>query len=125
MFHFIGDLRGWKDWPIRSCLVSLGSVQDSSEKESLTGAFPAGALRVRQFDVSRHCSWQALDFIGHLYHQEAQSCERQFADDALLTFRAEHAKPVIDAFFAWLTRTLREQVLPSLIPLPKVKCCPN
>lgn len=58
---------------------------------------------------------QALDFIGQLYHQDAQARARQLADEALLTFRAEHARPLVDAFFAWLGRTLREQVLlPSL-----------
>jgi transposase len=54
---------------------------------------------------------QALDFIGQLYHQEARSRERQFAAETLLTFRAEQAKPVVDTFFTWLERTLREQVL--------------
>jgi transposase len=28
-----------------------------------------------------------------------------------LTFQAEHATPLVDAFFAWLKRTFREQVL--------------
>jgi transposase len=54
---------------------------------------------------------QALDFIGQLYHQEAQGREQQLADAALLTFRAENAKPIVDTFFAWLTQTLREHVL--------------
>jgi len=54
---------------------------------------------------------QALEFIGQLYHSEAQARERQLTDEALLTFRAEQAKPIVDAFFAWLRRTLREQVL--------------
>jgi transposase-like protein len=36
---------------------------------------------------------------------------KKYQAEAPLTFRAEHAKPVVDAFFAWLTRTLREQVL--------------
>jgi transposase len=54
---------------------------------------------------------RALEFIGQLYHHEAQARERQLADAALLIFRAEHAKPLVDAFFGWLRRTLREQVL--------------
>lgn len=41
------------------------------------------------------------------------------ADEALLPFRAEHAKPVVDAFFAWLDRTLREQVLLPTNPFTK------
>jgi hypothetical protein len=54
---------------------------------------------------------QALDFIGTLSHQEAQARERQLPEAALLAFRAEHAKPIVEAFFLWLTQTLREQVL--------------
>jgi transposase len=62
---------------------------------------------------------QALDFIGQLYHQEAQARERQLTDAALLSFRAEHAKPLVDAFFTWVTRTLREQVVLPTNPFTK------
>jgi transposase len=62
---------------------------------------------------------QALDLIGQLYHQEAQARERRLTEAALLTFRAEQAKPLVDAFFAWLTRTLREQVLLPTNPFTK------
>ncbi len=54
---------------------------------------------------------QALDFIGQLYHHEAQARERQLTEEALLTFRAEHVRPLVDTFFAWVRRTLREHVL--------------
>ncbi len=62
---------------------------------------------------------QALDLIGHLYRQEAQARERQLVDEALLTFRAEHAQPIVNAFFAWLERTIREQVLLPTNPFTK------
>lgn len=62
---------------------------------------------------------QALEFIGQLYHQEAQGRERQLTGAALLTFRAEQVKPVVDAFFPWLDRTLREQVLLPTNPFTK------
>lgn len=62
---------------------------------------------------------QALEFIGQLYHQEAQGRERQLGDEALLTFRAEHAKPTVNAFFLWLHRTLREQILLPTNPFTK------
>jgi hypothetical protein len=62
---------------------------------------------------------QTLDLIGQLYHHEAQGRERQLTDQALLTFRAAHAKPVVDAFFAWLERTLREHVLLPTSPFSK------
>jgi hypothetical protein len=60
-----------------------------------------------------------LDFIGQLYHQDAQARERQLADAALLTFRTEQATPVVDACFAWLDRTLREQILLPTNPFTK------
>ena len=53
---------------------------------------------------------QTLDLIGQLYHHEAQGRERRLSDEALLTFRATHAKPVVEAFFPLVERTLREQV---------------
>jgi transposase len=62
---------------------------------------------------------QALEFIGQLYQHEAQARERQLADEARLTFRAAHAKPVVDTFFPWLERTLREQVLLPTNPFTK------
>jgi transposase len=62
---------------------------------------------------------QALDFIGQLYQHEAHARERQLTEEALLTFRAEHAKPLVDAFFPWLRRTLREQVLLPTNPFTK------
>jgi transposase len=62
---------------------------------------------------------RALEFIGQLYHHEAQARQRQLADAALLTFRAEQGAPLVDAFFAWLIRTLREQVLLPTNPFTK------
>ena len=62
---------------------------------------------------------QALDFLGQLYHHDAQTRERQLTDEALLIFRAEYAKPIVDGFFAWLRRTLREQVLLPTNPFTK------
>jgi transposase len=62
---------------------------------------------------------QALEFIGTLYQHDAQARERQFADDTLRTFRAEYAKPVVDAFFTWMDRTLREQILLPTNPFTK------
>src|SRR5262245_42679879 len=62
---------------------------------------------------------QALDFIGALYAQEARARERQCTEETLLTFRAEQAKPIVDAFFTWLERTLRQQVLLPTNPFTK------
>jgi hypothetical protein len=62
---------------------------------------------------------QALDFIGQLYQHAARGREQQLADEARLTFRAEHAKPVVEACLTGLDRTLREQVLLPTTPFTK------
>jgi transposase len=62
---------------------------------------------------------QALECIGQLYQHETRGREQQLTNEALLAFRAEYAKPVVDAFFAWLGRTLREQVLLPTNPFTK------
>jgi transposase len=54
---------------------------------------------------------QALDFIGQLYVQEATLRQRGLQGAEKLAYRGEVAKPIVDAFFTWLGRTLREQVL--------------
>lgn len=60
-----------------------------------------------------------MDFIGQLYHHEAQARERQLTKEALLTFRAEHAKPLVNAFLGRLRLTLRKQVLLLSNPFTK------
>lgn len=54
---------------------------------------------------------QALDFIGHLYAQEATLRQRGLEGAEKLAYRGEVAKPLVDAFFTWVARTVREQVL--------------
>jgi transposase len=54
---------------------------------------------------------QALDFIGHLYAQEATLRQRGLEGAEKLAYRGEVAKPVVDAFFTWVARMVREQVL--------------
>ena len=62
---------------------------------------------------------RALEFIGALYEHEAHIRERRLEDDAKLRYRAEQAKPVVDAFFTWLARTFTEQVLLPSNPFAK------
>jgi transposase len=62
---------------------------------------------------------QALDFIGQLYAHEATIRQRGLADEAKLTYRAQHAKPLVNTFFSWLGRTLTEQVLLPSNPFTK------
>jgi transposase len=54
---------------------------------------------------------QALDRIGALYEQEALIRQRGLEEEAKLAYRAEFAKPIVDAFFTWLQQTLTTQVL--------------
>ena len=44
----------------------------------------------------------ALEFIGVLYEHEAAIRDRRLEPDKALAYRAEHSKPVVDAFFAWV-----------------------
>jgi transposase len=54
---------------------------------------------------------QALEQIGTLYSLEAQGREQKVTEDAKLRQRRVHAQPVVEQFFLWLERTLREVVL--------------
>jgi transposase len=54
---------------------------------------------------------QALEHIGALYAQEAVLRQQGLEDEAKLAYRAEFAKPRVDAFFTWLQQTLTTQVL--------------
>jgi transposase len=76
----------------------------------------------RQFVEAEHSEpalvAQALEFIGTLYAQEAHSPPH--ADDAeKLAYRGAYVKPVVDAFFTWLQRTLTAQVLLPSNPFTK------
>jgi len=49
--------------------------------------------------------------IGALYGHEAKLRTQVLSPAEQLAYRGEFAKPIVDTFFAWLARTLREQVL--------------
>jgi transposase len=51
----------------------------------------------------------ALELIGRLYQVEKQIRERGLVDEAKLDYRGRHARPLVDAFFAWC-RTQRQRV---------------
>lgn len=44
----------------------------------------------------------ALEYIGRLYVIEALINEQALNDDEVTAYRQKHAKPVVDAFFAWV-----------------------
>ena len=53
----------------------------------------------------------ALEHIRLLYHHDAQLKERELSDEKRLLHRAEHSKPVIEVFFAWLEQQLTQRCL--------------
>lgn len=55
----------------------------------------------------------ALEHIRLLYHHDAQLKEHDWSDEKRLLHRAEHSKPVVEVFFAWLEQQLTER---SLLP---------
>ncbi|MFV8836712.1 IS66 family transposase [Aquisalimonas sp. APHAB1-3] len=56
----------------------------------------------------------ALEHIRGLYRIEAAIRDRRLEPDKALAFRAEHARPRVDAFFAWVwEQRQREDLLPS------------
>lgn len=62
---------------------------------------------------------QALDYIGALYAHEARIRQQELAAEVKLAYRGEHMKPIVEAFFGWLDRTLREHVLLASNPFTK------
>jgi len=60
---------------------------------------------------------QALDAIGELYAVEAHIREHGLTGQAKQRYRVEHAKPVVEAFFAWAEKTLADNALLPSNPL--------
>jgi len=57
---------------------------------------------------------QALKMIGKLYEVEADICERALSGESKRLHRLEHAKPLVEKFFAWVDEQLaRTGLLPS------------
>jgi transposase len=62
---------------------------------------------------------EALDLIGALYAIEAQIREKGLEDEAKLAYRAQHATPAVDAFFAWVHAQRQRIDLVNSAPLAK------
>jgi transposase len=62
---------------------------------------------------------RALEAIGALYAHEATLRERKLQDEEKLGYRTEYVKPLVDAFFVWLARTVTDQVLLPSNPFAK------
>src|SRR6266568_4972766 len=54
---------------------------------------------------------RALEAIGALYAHEATLRERKLEDQEKLGYRTEYVKPLVEAFFVWLARTVTDHVL--------------
>ncbi len=54
---------------------------------------------------------RAIDLIGEIYAHEAGIRDRGLIGEEKLVYRAEHCKPAVDCFFAWLRDTLRDRIL--------------
>lgn len=63
--------------------------------------------------VEPEATAQALSHIRELYRIEAEIRDRELEGKDKLTYRATHAKPVVDAFFAWVDQQCHR---PDLLP---------
>jgi hypothetical protein len=60
---------------------------------------------------------EALEQIWKIYQEEAKIREWGLEGVAKLAHRGEHSKPLVDAFFAWLTQTVITEVILPTNPL--------
>jgi len=74
---------------------------------------------VKAQDVEPVRAQRALDFIAALYAVEEEARRRGLEGEARLRLRAESSKPVVDGFFAWLTRELADAALLPTNPFTK------
>jgi len=62
---------------------------------------------------------RALETIGALYAVEEHIRERQFKGEKKCAYRLDHAKPVVERFFAWVAQQFERQGLLPKNPLTK------
>jgi len=73
----------------------------------------------RAKDVEPEASAEALTRIGELYRIEAEIRDQALTGAAKRDYRRTHAKPVVDAFFAWAEDQLARAALLPSNPLTK------
>ena len=73
----------------------------------------------RAKDIEPEAVAEALARIGELYACEAHIRDRQLLGEAKLRYRQAHAKPVVDAFFAWAEEKIQQAALLPSNPLTK------
>jgi hypothetical protein len=74
---------------------------------------------VKAEDVEPVRAAHALDLIRQLYEHEDAIRKKGIDGTAALKLRAEQSKPVVDAFFAWLTEELAQAALLPTNPFTK------
>ncbi len=73
----------------------------------------------RAKDIEPAASAAALAHIGKLYAIEARTRDQGLTGEAKRAYRLAHAKPVVDAFFAWTEAQLQRAALLPSNPLTK------
>jgi len=62
---------------------------------------------------------QGLDIIGQLFHHEQTIKDRRLDEKATLNYRANHCKPVVDAFYEWVDEQCQRADLSPKSPFGK------
>ncbi len=73
----------------------------------------AANMQLKAEKVEPEATAQALSTIRGLYRVEAEIRERELEGGDKLTYRTTHAKPLVDAFFAWVDQQCHR---PDLLP---------
>ncbi len=66
---------------------------------------------VKAEDMEPAKAKEALDLIRPLYRIEDEIKKKKLKGKAKRLYRLEHSKPVVDLFFAWVARQLKENIL--------------
>lgn len=112
------------DRAVGAVLLSDGyaAYAEYTKKTGLTHAQCWAHTRRRFFEAQQaepEASAAALEHIGALYAVEAQIRERKLKGEKKREFRFEHAKPVVERFFAWVAEQFERQGLLPRNPLTK------
>jgi len=66
---------------------------------------------IKAEEVEPEKAKKALDLIRPLYRIEKEIKDQELEGEAKRLYRAEHCKPVVDIFFAWVSKQLKDEAL--------------
>lgn len=66
---------------------------------------------IKAEDIEPQRSQEALDLLRPLYRIEKKIKDRELEGEAKRLYRVEHSKPVVDTFFAWVSKQLEDEAL--------------